>query len=284
MPLVCSCGAFFRCAAAGEHRARVRRAPRPWPGLQFAPGNRARLGSAAHHPRRPAGSRRAPGRSWAAGRCHGACSSRPSVPPSAPARYGQTRTAGGPGRDHPRDGHSQGPLPGPPRAAASPADPDHAARTGGLPAVPVKPGARPPGHAHQSGDVRPIIGGLAERQPERGAGCFPRVRSVRRTGRPAIRRRRMRPGGLDRAAGSFIEPGPVTGIVRGGSGDDLAGQEACACPFRPIVASSHVDGRGLAGHGSASRSMCLPAWSSPERRVRVGSGGVYAASRSMAVR
>ena len=154
----------FRCAAAGEHRARVRRAPRPWPGPQFAPGNRARPGSAAHHPRRPAGSRRAPGRSWAAGRCHGAWPSRPSVPPSAPARYGQTR-ARGPGRDDPRDGHSQGPLPGSPRGPASPADPDRAARTGGLPPVPVKPGARPAGHAHQLGDVRPFIGGLAEREP-----------------------------------------------------------------------------------------------------------------------
>ena len=100
MPLVCSCGVFFRCAAAGGHHARARRAPRPLPGPQCAPGNHARPGSAAHGPRRPAGSRRAPGRSWAAGRCHGACSSRPSVPPSVYARYGQTR-ARGPGRDRP---------------------------------------------------------------------------------------------------------------------------------------------------------------------------------------
>ena len=62
MPLVCSCGVFFRCAAAGGHHARARRAPRPLPGPQCAPGNRARPGSAAHRPRRPAGSRRAPGR------------------------------------------------------------------------------------------------------------------------------------------------------------------------------------------------------------------------------
>ncbi len=81
-----------------------------------------------------------------------------------------------------------------------------------------------------------------------------------------------------------MEPGPVMGIVRGSSGDDLAGQEAGGCPFRPIVAWSQVDGRGLAGHGSASRSMCLPAWSSGERSARGGSGGVYAVSRSMAVR
>ena len=84
---------------------------------------------------------------------------------------------------------------------ASPADPDRAARTGVLPPVPVKPGARPAGHAHQVGDVRPFIGGLAEREPERGAGCFPRVRSVRRTGRPAIRRRRMQAGRRTRSRG-----------------------------------------------------------------------------------
>ena len=62
MPLVCSCGVFFRCAAARGQHARARRAPRPLPGPQFAPGNRARPGSVAHRPRRPAGSRRAPGR------------------------------------------------------------------------------------------------------------------------------------------------------------------------------------------------------------------------------
>jgi Domain of unknown function (DUF222) len=40
---------------------------------------------------------------------------------------------------------------------------------------------------------------------------FPRVRSVRRTGRPAIGRGRIRPvRGLDRAAGGFIEPGAGT--------------------------------------------------------------------------
>ena len=90
--------------------------------------------------------------------------------------------------------------------------------------------------------------------------------------------------GLDHAAGGFTEPGPVTGIVRGSSGDDLAGQEAGACAFRPVVAWSRVDGRGLAGHGSASRSICLPGWSSGERSARLGSDGVYVASRSMAVR
>jgi hypothetical protein len=37
---------------------------------------------------------------------------------------------------------------------------------------------------------------------------------------------------IDHAAGGFIEPGPVMGIVRGGSGGDLTGQEAGACPFR----------------------------------------------------
>ena len=111
MPLACWCGVLFRCAAACGHHARVRRAPRPRPGPQCAPGNHARPGSAAHRPRRPAGSRRAPGHSWAAVRCHCACSSRPPVPPPVSARCGQTR-APGPGRDEPRGDHSQGPLPG----------------------------------------------------------------------------------------------------------------------------------------------------------------------------
>jgi len=81
-----------------------------------------------------------------------------------------------------------------------------------------------------------------------------------------------------------MEPGPVMGIVRGGSGAGLAGQEAGACPFRPVVAWSQADGRTFAGHGSASRSICLPGWSSGERSARVGSGGVYAVSCSVAVR
>jgi len=95
----------------------------------------------------------------------------------------------------------------------------------------------------------------------------------------------MRPiRGLDHAAGGFIEPGPVMGIVRGSSGDGLTGPEAGACPFRPVVAWSHVDCRTFAGHGSASISICLPGWSSEERSARLGSGGVYVVSRSMAVR
>ena len=216
-------------------------------------------------------------------RCHRACSSRPPGPPPVSARYGRTR-ARGPGRDDPRGGHSQGPPPDlrtrqrPPLAPIARPAPAYRRRC-----VPV-PGARPAGHAHQSGDVRPIIGGLAERQPWRGAGCFPRVRSWRRTGRPAIGRGRMRPVRPIDHAGGFIRPGPVTGIVCGGSGAGLAGQEAGACPFRPVVARSRADGRSFAGHGSASRPVCRPGWSSAERRARVGSGGVYAVSRSVAVR
>jgi hypothetical protein len=81
-----------------------------------------------------------------------------------------------------------------------------------------------------------------------------------------------------------MEPGPVMGIVRGSSGAGLAGQEAGGCPFWPVVAWSHVAGRTFAGHGSASISICLPGWSSGERSARVGSGGVYAVSCSVAVR
>jgi hypothetical protein len=74
------------------------------------------------------------------------------------------------------------------------------------------------------------------------------------------------------------------GIVRGSSGAGLAGPEAGACPFRPVVAWSHGDGRTVAGHGSASISICRPAWNLGERSVRAGSGGVYAVSCSVAVR
>ena len=84
---------------------------------------------------------------------------------------------------------------------------------------------------------------------------------------------------IDDAAGGFIGPGPVMGIVRGSSGAGLAGQEAGACPFGPVVAWSHAAGRSFAGHGSASRPVCRPGWSSAERSARVGSGGVYAVSR-----
>ncbi len=117
----------------------------------------------------------------------------------------------------------------------------------------------------------------------RGRLCPARAQ-VPGTGRPATGRGRMRPVRPIDHAGGFIRPGPVMGMVRGGSGAGLAGQEAGACPFRPVVAWPHADGRSFAGHGSASRSICGPGWSSAERSARVGSGGVYAVSRSVAVR
>ncbi len=208
-------------------------------------------------------------------RCHRACSSRPPVPPPASARYGRAR-ARGPGRDHSGGGHSPGPPPGLRTRRASPADPDRAACAGVPPPVPVKPGALRPGHVRQSGDVRPALGGLAGRQPWRGAGCVPRVRRSRGSGRPAAGRGRIRPvRPVDDAAGGFTGPGPVMGRARGSNG---AGQEAGALPFRPAWPGPHVAGRGFAGHGSASRPVCRPGWSSGERRARVGSGGVYAVS------
>lgn len=217
-------------------------------------------------------------------RYHWACPSGPPVPPPVSERYGPTR-AGGPGRDDPRGNHSQGPPPGL-RAPASPAGPDPAARTGVLPPVPVKSGAHPASHAHQLSDVRPAIGGLAERQPECVAGCFPHVRSWWRAGRPAIGRWRMRPvRPIDDAAEGLTEPGPVMGIARGGSSSGgLAGREAGACSFGAVVAWSHAASRTFAGHGSASRSICLPGWSSGERSARVGSGGLYVVSCSVAAR
>ena len=155
-------------------------------------------------------------------RCHRACSSRPPGPPPASAQYGRTR---GPGRDHPRGGHSPGPPPGPAHPPAPPADPDRAARAGVPPPVPVKPGARPPGHARQSGDVCPALGGLAGRQPWRGAGCVPRVRRSRGSGRPATGCGRIRPVcGVDDAA--EVSPG------RGRSWAEPAAAAATASPAR----------------------------------------------------
>jgi hypothetical protein len=209
----------------------------------------------------------------------------PSARPAAGVRAVRADARTGPGTGRPPGQSLTGTAPGPAHTPASPAGPDRAARAGVPPPVPVPvPGARPAGHAHQSGDVRPVIGGLAERQPWRGAGCVPRVRSWRRAGRPAIGRGRMRPVRPIDHAGGFIRPGPVTGIVRGGSGAGLAGQEAGACPFRPVVARSHADGRSFAGHGSASRPVCRPGWSSAERSARAGCGSAYAVSRSVAVR
>jgi hypothetical protein len=74
------------------------------------------------------------------------------------------------------------------------------------------------------------------------------------------------------------------GIVRGSSGGNLAGREAGEYPFGPVLVWSHAAGRTVAGHGSASRSICLPVWSSGVRSVRLGSDGVYAVSCSVAVR
>ena len=148
---------------------------------------------------------------------------------------------------------------------------------------PLTPIARPaPAYRRRCGSS---IGGPAWRRQSAVPAGSPRVRSFRRTGRPVIGRGRMRPvRPIDDAPGGFIEPGPVMGTVRGSSGGGLADQEAAACPVRPVVAWSGADGRTFAGHGSASRSICRSAWSSEKRSARLGSGGVYAVSRSMAVR
>ncbi len=57
-----------------------------------------------------------------------------------------------------------------------------------------------------------------------------------------------------------------------------AGQAKIRAAMPAVAATSGVDGRNLAGHGSASSSICLPACSSGARNVRVGSGGVYTVS------
>jgi hypothetical protein len=197
-------------------------------------------------------------RSWSLSRCRalspGVLVS--SACPAAGLRVSWAGARAGPGTGPPPGRSLTRTAPGPAHPPASPADPGRAARAGVLPPVPVKPGALPAGHADQSGDVRPVTGGLAERQPWRGAGWFPRARRSRRTGRPATGRGRVRPG---RPGGRRV-PVPVG------------------------LAWSRVAGRGFAGHGSASRPVCRPGWSSAERSARAGSGGVYAVSRPVAVR
>ena len=199
-----------------------------------------------------------------------------------PVRASRADARAGPGTGPPPGRSLTRTAPRPAHTPASPADPDRAARAGVPPPVPVQPGARPPGHAHQSGDVRPITGGLAERQPWRGAGWFPRVRRSRRTGRPAADRGRIRPTRpIERRA------------VSRGRGRSWASSAAAAAtawpggrrvPVPAGLAWSRAAGRGFAGHGSASRPVCLLGWSSGARSARVGSGGVYAVSRSVAVR
>jgi hypothetical protein len=210
-------------------------------------------------------------------RCPGACSSRRPVRPPTYAWYGRPR-ARGPGRDNPRGGHSPGPPPVPADTPALPADPDRAARASIPPPVPVKAGARPPGHARQSGDVRPVTGGLVERQPWRGAGCFPRALF------PADWQARYRPGAHRAGPPGRWRGG---GFDRAGAGHGQSPRQRRRRPGRPGgrrvpvpagLAWSRVAGRGVTGHGSASRSTCRPGWSSRERGARVGSGGVYAGS------
>jgi len=282
MPLVWSCGVLFCCAAAGGHHARARRAPRPRPGPQCAPGNPARPGSGAHRPRRPAGSRRAPGRRGAAARCHRACSSRPPGPPPASARHGRTR-ARGPGRDHPRGGHSPGPPPGlrtrqrPPLTPIAPPAPAYRRRCRSsrvrvhrvIRASPVT--SAPPSGAWQGGShgAAPAVS-RACAVPGEPAGPLPAAGASGRSARSMTRRE--------------VSPG------RGRSWAEPAAAAAPAWPARRRVpgpaglAWSRAAGRGFAGHGSASRPVCRPGWSSAERSAGAGSGGVYAVSRSVAVR
>ena len=63
----------------------------------------------------------------------------------------------------------------------------------------------------------------------------------------------------------------------------MAGQVKIGAAMPVVPALSHGDGHTLAGHGSASSSICLLAWSPGARNVGVGSGGVYALSCSWPV-
>ena len=224
-------------------------------------------------------------RSWSLSRCRGchrACSSR--RPPAAGVRASRADARAGPGT---------GPPPGRSLTWTAP-------RPAHTPRPPLTPIAPPPRTAAGAGRSSPVRVHLVMRAspvtsaPPSGAGRAAAVARGRlfpaRAQFPANRQARYRPRRrrparpVDDAAGGFTEPGPVMGIARGSSGAGLAGREAGACPFRPVVAWSHAAGRSFAGHGSASRPVCRPGWSSAERNARVGSGGVYAVSRPVAVR
>ena len=216
----------------------------------------------------------------------------PSARPAAGLRASRADARAGPGTGPPPGRSLTRTAPGPAHTAASPADPDRAARAR-VPPVPVTPGARPPGHAHRSGDVRPVTGGLAERQPWRGAGCPARTRFPANR-QPATGRGRMRPvRPVDDAAGGLIGPGPVMGIVRGSSGAGLAGQQAGGCPVRPagpgpalLAAVSRVTARppgrpagragaqqnAVPGRAPAARTRCRgrPRCGRPARRRAAG--------------
>lgn len=146
---------FFRWlyfgVAAHAHRARLPRVLRRLPGLRYAPEIRAQLVSAARRPRRLCGWFPVRGRSWAAVRCHGGCSPRPS---RRLCTRVTCRRARGSGRDGPRDDHSRYPVLGGPRAPASAADSDCPDRFGMLPQMAVKLRPLPSGDAHEFGNFR----------------------------------------------------------------------------------------------------------------------------------
>ena len=206
-----------------------------------------------------------------------ACSSRPPVPPPACAVRADARA--GPGRDDPRGGQRPRTAPGPAHTPALPRLADRTARAGVPPPVPVEPGARPPGHPRQSGDVRPVTGGPAGRQPWAGAGCVPRVRRSRGTGPPVT----------GRAHEACPAESMTWRAVSPGRGRSWAEPAAAAAPAgRQAGVRSGLPGPTLLA--AVSRVTARPpgwrrpGWSSGERDARVGSGGVYAVSCPVAVR
>ena len=170
MPLAWPCGVLFRLRGGG--RASRKSAA----STATAAGSSMRSGKPCPARERRASSApacRIAARSWSLSGCRALSPGVlvPSARPAAGVRAARADARAGPGTGPPPGRSLTRTAPGPAHPPASPADPGRAARAGVPPPVPVRPGARPPGHARQSGDVRPVIGGLAGRQPWRGAGC-----------------------------------------------------------------------------------------------------------------
>ena len=160
---------------------------------------------------------------------------RPSARPAAGVRASRADARGGPGTGPPPGRSLTRTAPGP---AHAPASPDRTARAGVPPPVPVKPGARPPGHARQSGDVRPITGAWQSRS-HRGAACFPPWQF------PANRRARYRPP----------RTRPVRPVAR--SSGRLAGSAMGWAAGRVVRGVSGLPCRSAEGAAGDSRIVCL---------------------------
>ena len=78
-----------------------------------------------------------------------------------------------------------------------------------------------------SHSTSPVVSGASVDSPSR---------LVSRNGSLASRLASVAPArGIDRVPGFLVQPGTVTGVTRGGIGDDLVGEQVGACALRRIV-------------------------------------------------